>query len=54
MAISRLEREDKKDVTGVTLRKLALALDVSADWLLGIDSDATDDKPALLAAAGRR
>ena len=37
MAISRLERKEKKDVTGATLRKLALALRVSSDWLLGIE-----------------
>ena len=39
MAISRLERGDKKDVTGATLRKLSLALSVSADWLLGLVDD---------------
>ena len=38
MAISRLERRDKKDVTGATLRKLAHALGVSADQLLGLDT----------------
>jgi transcriptional regulator with XRE-family HTH domain len=47
MAISRLERGDKKDVTGGTLRKLAMALGVSADWLLGIE----DDESELLATA---
>jgi len=36
MAISRLERGHKKDVAGGTLRKLAVALGVSADWLLGL------------------
>jgi transcriptional regulator with XRE-family HTH domain len=39
MAISRLERGDKKDVTGATLRKLSIALGVSADWLLGLVDD---------------
>jgi len=47
MAISRLERGNKKDVTGATLRKLAVALGVSADWLLGI----ADAETELLAAA---
>ena len=41
MAISRLERGEKKDVTGATLRKLSLALGVSTDWLL----DLTDHEP---------
>jgi transcriptional regulator with XRE-family HTH domain len=36
MAISRLERGEKKDVTGATLRKLALTLQVSGDYLLGL------------------
>jgi transcriptional regulator with XRE-family HTH domain len=36
MAISRLERGEKKDVTGATLRKLAIALQVSGDYLLGL------------------
>jgi transcriptional regulator with XRE-family HTH domain len=36
MAISRLERGDKKDVNGLTLRKLARALTVTSDWLLGL------------------
>jgi transcriptional regulator with XRE-family HTH domain len=43
MAISRLERGEKKDVTGGTLRKLAVALGVTADWLLGIADD-TEEK----------
>jgi len=47
MTISRLERGDKKDVTGATLRKLALALGVSADWLLGmVDPDTAPAQPA--------
>ena len=46
MAISRLERGDKKNVTGITLRKLALALGVSTDWLLGIEDD-DEQEPAL-------
>ena len=37
MAISRLERDEKKDVTGATLRKLARALGCSSDYLLGLD-----------------
>jgi transcriptional regulator with XRE-family HTH domain len=37
MAISRLERGEKKDVTGATLRKLSRALGVSTDWLLSLD-----------------
>jgi transcriptional regulator with XRE-family HTH domain len=36
MALSRLECGTKKDVTGATLRKLALALGVSGDYLLGL------------------
>jgi transcriptional regulator with XRE-family HTH domain len=44
MAISRLERGDKKDITGATLRKLSIALGVSADWLSGlVDDDTVDD-----------
>ncbi len=46
MAISRLERGDKKDVTGVTLRKLSIALGVSADWLLGLVDDDPDEEAA--------
>jgi transcriptional regulator with XRE-family HTH domain len=49
MAISRLERGDKKDVTGGTLRKLAIALGVSADWLLGIEDEETELLPAAVA-----
>jgi transcriptional regulator with XRE-family HTH domain len=52
MAISRLERGDKKDVTGVTLRKLSIALGVSADWLLGINDKAEPEDTGLLAAVG--
>ena len=46
LATSRLERGDKKDVTGVTLRKLSIALGVSADWLLGLMDDDTDEEAA--------
>jgi len=49
MAISRLERGNKKDVTGATLRKLAVALGVSADWLLGIADEETELLPAAVA-----
>jgi DNA-binding XRE family transcriptional regulator len=42
MAISRLERGEKKDVTGATLRKLALALRVSGDYLLGLKDEMDD------------
>jgi hypothetical protein len=46
MAISRLERWNKKDVTDATLRKLSIALGVSADWLLGLVNDDTDEEAA--------
>ena len=39
MALSRLERGEKKDVTGATLRKLAVALDTTSDYLLGLSDD---------------
>ena len=53
MAISRLERGEKKDVTGATLRKLALALRVSGDYLLGLSDDIeSESEPATLALAG--
>jgi len=42
MLLSRLETGAKKDVTGTTLRKLALALGVSSDYLLGLAGDPTD------------
>jgi transcriptional regulator with XRE-family HTH domain len=35
--ISRLESDDIKDIKGTTLRRLALALGVSTDELLGMD-----------------
>ena len=44
--ISRIERGDIKDVKGETLRRLARALRVSADFLLELDDDTE-----LLAAA---
>jgi transcriptional regulator with XRE-family HTH domain len=44
MAISRLERGDKKDVTGATLRKLSIALRVSTDWLLGLTEDEEEEQ----------
>ncbi len=37
--ISRIERGDIKDVKGETLRRLARALRVSADFLLEIDEE---------------
>ena len=43
MAISRLERGDKKDVTGATLRKLSIALRVSTDWLLGLTDEEEEE-----------
>ena len=46
MAISRLECGNKKDVIGATLRKLSIALEVSADWLLGLVDDDTDEEAA--------
>ena len=39
MAVSRLERGEKKDVTGRTLRKLACALATTADYLLGLTDE---------------
>jgi transcriptional regulator with XRE-family HTH domain len=48
MAISRLERGEKLDVTGATLRKLAGVLDVTSDWLLGMTDE---EKPRRKAAA---
>jgi transcriptional regulator with XRE-family HTH domain len=44
--ISRIESGDIKDVKGETLRRLARALRVSADFLLELDADTE-----LLAAA---
>jgi len=44
--ISRIERGDIKDVKGDTLRRLARALRVSADFLLELD-----EETELLAAA---
>ena len=52
MAISRLERGEKKDVTGGTLRKLALTLGVSADWLLGIEDEESESLAAAVALVG--
>ena len=46
MAISRLERRGKKDVTGAILRKLSIALRVSAGWLLGLVDDDADEEAA--------
>ena len=39
MLISRIETKAKKDVNAATLRKLALALRVSGDYLLGLKDD---------------
>jgi len=53
MAISRLERGEKQDVTGATLRKLALALEVTSDWLLGLGvEDLGELQPTVLAMVG--
>ena len=35
-----------KDVTGATFRKLSIALGVSADWLLELVDDDTDEEAA--------
>jgi transcriptional regulator with XRE-family HTH domain len=37
MLISKIERGHKRTVNTATLTKLAVALGVSADWLLGIE-----------------
>ena len=39
MLISRIETKAKKDVNGATLRKLAKALRVSGDFLLGLKDE---------------
>ena len=39
MLISRIETKAKKDVNATTLRRLALALQVSGDYLLGMKED---------------
>lgn len=39
MLISRIETKAKKDVNAATLRKLAQALRVSGDYLLGLKDD---------------
>jgi HTH-type transcriptional regulator/antitoxin HipB len=39
MLISRIETHAKKDVTATTLRKLAQALRVSGDYLLGLKDE---------------
>jgi transcriptional regulator with XRE-family HTH domain len=39
MLISRIETKAKKDVNATTLRKLAKALRVSGDYLLGLKDD---------------
>jgi transcriptional regulator with XRE-family HTH domain len=39
MLISRIETHAKKDVNATTLRKLAKALRVSGDYLLGLKDD---------------
>ena len=46
--ISRIETGDIKDVKGDTIRRLARALRVSADWLLEID-DVESEPLAILA-----
>jgi len=46
--ISRIEGGGIRDVKGETLRRLALALRVSADFLLGMDD--AEEQPALAAA----
>ena len=45
MLISKLERGQNQDVKGETLRKLAYALGVTADLLLGMDAT-EDDVPS--------
>jgi transcriptional regulator with XRE-family HTH domain len=39
MLLSRIETRAKKDVNAMTLRKLAKALHVSGDYLLGLKDD---------------
>ena len=39
MLISRIETKAKKDVNATTLRKLAVGLRVSGDYLLGLKED---------------
>lgn len=39
MLLSRIETKAKKDVNGATLRKLAKALRVSGDYLLGLKDE---------------
>ena len=39
MLISRLEKRHKKEINGITLRKLAKALRVSSDYLLGLKEE---------------
>ncbi len=47
--ISRIERGDIKDVLGDTLARLAKALNVSADYLLGLTEEESDREAAALA-----
>ena len=49
--ISRIERGDIKDVLGDTLARLAKALNVSADYLLGLTDEESEQYPAALAMA---
>lgn len=39
IVLSRIETKNKKDVNGKTLRKLAQALRVSGDYLLGLKDE---------------
>src|SRR5215831_683522 len=52
--ISELETEKKTDTIGVILKRLARALGVSVDFLLGTfeDDDQGDDAPAGMALGG--
>lgn len=54
MAISRIERGDKKDVNGLTVRKLAIALGVTTDYLLSLSElpQRRGARPPALAVAG--
>lgn len=47
MLLSRIETKAKKDVNATTLRKLAMALRVSGDFLLGLK----DEMESMLAPA---
>jgi len=48
--ISRFETDDSKDVKGSTLTRLARALGVSTDYLLGLTDETADADDARLVA----